>query len=120
MHLSVPVPSVTGKPVGRGTLEGLPDRADEPRTPERNAEPAVTAPNDDLRLRLPGLTLEDGHRLGRRLDGLRKVRDPQARERQRQGNALDAATAEASIGRARAAGPAISYGEDLPVSARRD
>jgi ATP-dependent helicase HrpA len=80
----------------------------------------VTAPNDDLRSRLSGLTLEDEHRLRRRLDGLRTVRDPQARERQRQRIAADVATAEARIARRRAAVPAIAYPEELPVSARRD
>src|SRR3954449_12374830 len=90
-----------------GILVRLPDGADIPRTSERNARPAVTAPNDDLRSRLSVLTLEDEHRLGRRLDGLRKVRDPQARERQRQRIAADVASAEARIDRRRAAVPTI-------------
>ena len=80
----------------------------------------MTAPQDDLRSRLCGLTLEDEHRLGRRLDGLRTVRDPQPRERRRQRIAADVATAEARIARRQAAVPAITYPEDLPVSARRD
>ncbi|MDQ1668980.1 MAG: hypothetical protein QOE40_1041, partial [Actinomycetota bacterium] len=32
--------------------------------------------HDDLRSRLAAITLEDEHRLRRRLDGLRRVRDP--------------------------------------------
>jgi ATP-dependent helicase HrpA len=80
----------------------------------------VSAPNDDLRSRLSGLTLEDEHRLGRRLDGLRTIRDPQVRERQRQRIAADIASAEARIDRRRAAVPVVSYPEDLPVSARRE
>jgi ATP-dependent helicase HrpA len=80
----------------------------------------VTAPPDDLRSRLSGLTLEDEHRLRRRLDGLRKVRDPQVRERQRQRIDAAVATAEERIARRRASVPVVTYPEDLPVSTRRD
>jgi ATP-dependent helicase HrpA len=84
----------------------------------------VSAPHDDpagdLRARLPALTHTDEHRLRRRLDGLRKTRDPQARARQRERIAADVATAEARIARRRAAVPALSYPDELPVSQRRD
>jgi ATP-dependent helicase HrpA len=80
----------------------------------------VTPSNDDLRSRLAGLTLADEHRLRRRLDGLRKVRDPQARTRQQQRIAADVATAEARMATRRAAVPEVRYPDDLPVSARRD
>ncbi|MDT0274762.1 ATP-dependent RNA helicase HrpA [Blastococcus goldschmidtiae] len=80
----------------------------------------MNAPTDDERARLPALTLADEHRLRRRLDGLRKTRDPAARERQRERIAADIEAAEERIARRRAAVPAISYPEDLPVSARRD
>ena len=83
-------------------------------------EPHRECPADDLRARLPALTLLDEHRLRRRLDGLRKTRDPQARERQRERIAADVAAAEARIARRRAAVPVLSYPEELPVSARRD
>ncbi|MGY1806662.1 ATP-dependent RNA helicase HrpA [Blastococcus sp. SYSU D00669] len=79
-----------------------------------------TAASDDLRSRLAGLTLEDEHRLRRRLDGLRRTRDPEARARQRERIAADVATAEARIARRRAAVPAVTYPDELPVSARRD
>ena len=82
--------------------------------------PTRPAEEADLRDRLAGLTLLDEHRLRRRLDGLRKTRDPQARARQRERIAADVATAELRIARRRAAVPAVSYPEDLPVSARRD
>jgi ATP-dependent helicase HrpA len=75
---------------------------------------------DQLRDRLSTLTLADEHRLGRRLDGLRRVRDPLARERQREKIAADVAVAEQRIARRRAAVPVVTYPEDLPVSARRD
>jgi ATP-dependent helicase HrpA len=80
----------------------------------------VSTTPDDLRARLATLTLADEHRLRRRLDGLRRVRDPQARERQRAGLAAEVAAAEERIARRRAAVPAIRYPDDLPVSARRD
>ncbi|MGY1712245.1 ATP-dependent RNA helicase HrpA [Geodermatophilus sp. SYSU D00758] len=81
----------------------------------------MTTPPDDLRARLPGLTLEDEHRLGRRLDGTRRTRDAEARARQRARVAADVAAAEERIARRRAAVPAvIRYPDELPVSARRD
>ena len=84
----------------------------------------MSAPHDDpagdLRARLPALTHTDEHRLRRRLDGLRKTRDPQARARQRERIAADVATAEARIARRRAAVPVLSYPDELPVSQRRD
>jgi ATP-dependent helicase HrpA len=80
----------------------------------------VSAPTDDLRERLSGLTLLDEHRLRRRLDGLRKTRDPQAWARQRVRIEADVLAAEERIARRRAAVPVISYPEDLPVSARRE
>ncbi|MCF6736339.1 ATP-dependent RNA helicase HrpA [Blastococcus sp. KM273129] len=80
----------------------------------------MTALHEDLRSRLSQLTLLDEHRLGRRLDGLRRTRDAQARDQQRARIVADVAVAEERIARRRAAVPAISYPEDLPVSARRD
>ncbi|WP_346620298.1 ATP-dependent RNA helicase HrpA [Blastococcus montanus] len=85
-----------------------------------SAPPDAVRARDDLRDRLPDLTLADEHRLRRRLDGLRKTRDPQARARQRERIEADVAAAEERIARRRAAVPAISYPEDLPVSGRRD
>ncbi|WP_448610402.1 ATP-dependent RNA helicase HrpA [Geodermatophilus sp. URMC 60] len=80
----------------------------------------MTTPPDDLRARLAGLTLEDEHRLGRRLDGTRKTRDAEARARQRARIAADVATAEERIAGRRAAVPTVRYPAELPVSARRD
>jgi ATP-dependent helicase HrpA len=92
---------------------------------ERNPSPTVSAPSDppsdrELRERLSLLTLADEHRLRRRLDGLRKTRDPQARTRQLERTAADVAAAEARIARRRTSVPVVSYPEELPVSARRD
>ena len=81
---------------------------------------AREAARDDLRTRLSGLTLEDEHRLRRRLDALRRTRDAEARGRQRERIAADVAAAEARIARRRAAVPVVTYPEELPVSARRE
>src|SRR5437588_9040158 len=67
----------------------------------------------DLRDRLGSLTLRDEHRLRRRL---RHARDPDALERL----AAEVEAAEARVARRRAAMPAISYPDELPVSARRE
>ncbi|MCV2490338.1 ATP-dependent RNA helicase HrpA [Geodermatophilus sp. YIM 151500] len=80
----------------------------------------MSAPQDDLRSRLPALSIEDEHRLRRRLDGLRRTGDPQARARQRERVAEHVAAAERRIARRRAAVPRITYPDDLPVSRRRD
>src|SRR3954471_19500310 len=72
---------------------------------ERNASPTVSAPQDELRDRLPAQTLADGHRLRRSVGGLRRARDPRARAQQRQKIAADIANAEERIARRRAAVP---------------
>ncbi|GAB3194780.1 ATP-dependent RNA helicase HrpA [Geodermatophilus arenarius] len=80
----------------------------------------MTATLADLRSRLAALALDDEHRLGRRLEGLRRTRDEAARERALGRIVTDVAAAEERIARRRAAVPAVTYPEQLPVSARRD
>ncbi|RBY78158.1 ATP-dependent RNA helicase HrpA [Geodermatophilus sp. TF02-6] len=80
----------------------------------------MSTPPDDLRTRLAGLTVEDEHRLRRRLDGTRRTRDAAARAHQRERIAADVAAAEERIARRRGAVPAVRYPAELPVSARRD
>ncbi|MFJ7297743.1 ATP-dependent RNA helicase HrpA [Streptomyces collinus] len=70
--------------------------------------------------RLTELSLRDAHRLGRRLEGARKIRKPEAR-------AAVLAEIEAEVGKAeermagrRALVPKVSYPEQLPVSQRKD
>ncbi|MER7479024.1 ATP-dependent RNA helicase HrpA [Streptomyces sp. NPDC126510] len=70
--------------------------------------------------RLTELSLRDAHRLGRRLEGARKIRKPEAR-------AAVLAEIEAEVGRAeermagrRALVPEVTYPEQLPVSQRKD
>ena len=70
--------------------------------------------------RLTELSLRDAHRLGRRLEGARKIRKPEAR-------AAVLAEIEAEVGKAeermagrRALVPEVTYPEQLPVSQKKD
>ncbi|WP_329039393.1 ATP-dependent RNA helicase HrpA [Streptomyces sp. NBC_00178] len=74
----------------------------------------------DLQSQLGQLSLRDANRLGRRLEGARRIRKPEARQ-----SVLDEIAAEAgkAAGRlaARAARlPALSYPDELPVSQKKD
>ncbi|MGK2936498.1 MAG: ATP-dependent RNA helicase HrpA [Solirubrobacteraceae bacterium] len=70
----------------------------------------------DLRARLAELTLRDEHRLKRRMDRVRRGGDDQAVQQ-----LIDEiAAAERRVEQRRASVPAITYPEQLPVSARRD
>ena len=73
-----------------------------------------------LQARLPELMLRDQHRLERRLAGVRRVRNPEARTKVLA--EIDAAIAEAEtrVALRRAAVPAIEYPEQLPVSQKKD
>jgi ATP-dependent helicase HrpA len=73
-----------------------------------------------LHRRLPGLTLRDQRRLRRRLDGLGKVRDPQAREAALGEIAAEVDAAEARLAARRAGVPEIRYPADLPITAKKD
>ena len=73
----------------------------------------------DLRSRLDGVMLRDRRRLGRRLEGTRKIRDDAKRALAVGKVADDVARAETRIAARRASVPTITY-PDLPVSARRD
>jgi ATP-dependent RNA helicase HrpA len=92
---------------------------------ERNASPTVTAsdvqaPAGGLRSRLAGLTLEDEHRLRRRLDAVRGTRDREDRARRLERLAADVAAAEHLVARRRAAVPVVTYPAELPVTQRRE
>ncbi|MFK4596738.1 ATP-dependent RNA helicase HrpA [Streptomyces pristinaespiralis] len=74
----------------------------------------------DLQTLLAGASLRDAHRLGRRLEGARRIRKPEARQA-----VLDEIAAEAEKSAARAAlrasrVPQVSYPEQLPVSQKKD
>uniref|UniRef100_A0AAU3GUA7 RNA helicase n=1 Tax=Streptomyces sp. NBC_01401 TaxID=2903854 RepID=A0AAU3GUA7_9ACTN len=74
----------------------------------------------DLQSQLGQLSLRDAHRLGRRLEGARRIRKPEARQ-----SVLDEIAAEAGKASERLAGraarmPVLTYPEQLPVSQKKD
>ena len=73
----------------------------------------------DLRERLPQLMLRDTVRLGRRLDGLSKIRGENAQAAALADITAAVEQAEQRVARRRAALPVIRYPEDLPVAQRR-
>ncbi|MFC7340916.1 ATP-dependent RNA helicase HrpA [Saccharopolyspora griseoalba] len=81
---------------------------------------SVKSPLADLRERLPELMLADQRRLRRRIEGARKIRDPQALRSVTEEIAGDVERAELRVQRRRDNVPAISYPEELPVSQRRE
>ncbi|MFI0736060.1 ATP-dependent RNA helicase HrpA [Streptomyces sp. NPDC021225] len=70
--------------------------------------------------RLPELMLRDQQRLGRRLDGARRIRKPEARAAVLGEIADDIERAELRVADRRAAVPAVTYPEELPVSQKKD
>ncbi|QLQ35079.1 ATP-dependent RNA helicase HrpA [Micromonospora robiginosa] len=84
------------------------------------AVPAAPATARDLHRRLAALMFRDQRRLQRRLDGARKLRDPQRRESTLAEIATEVTRAEARLAARRAAVPAITYPAQLPVSERKD
>src|ERR687895_200266 len=73
-----------------------------------------------LQKRLPELTLRDERRLGRRLDGARRIRKPEARQAVLEEISAEIERAEVRLGSRRAAVPEVTYPESLPVSQKRD
>ncbi|MFJ9111135.1 ATP-dependent RNA helicase HrpA [Streptomyces sp. NPDC102283] len=74
----------------------------------------------DLQSQLGQLSLRDANRLGRRLEGARRIRKPEARQ-----SVLDEIAAEAGQAASRLAAraarlPALSYPQELPVSQKKD
>src|SRR4051812_4264479 len=80
----------------------------------------MTSPFADLRARLPELMLRDQHRLGRRLDGVRGLRDPAARRSATGEIAAEVEAAESRVAGRRAAVPTVTYPQALPVSQKKD
>src|SRR6516164_9589489 len=69
---------------------------------------------------LPELMLSDQHRLNRRIDRARGLRDEAAQDKAIAQLAADVARAAQRVSNRRAAVPQITYPEELPVSQRRD
>ncbi|MDX3412880.1 ATP-dependent RNA helicase HrpA [Streptomyces sp. MD20-1-1] len=73
-----------------------------------------------LASRLPELSLRDAHRLGRRLEGARKIRKPEARAAVIGEIEAEVAAAEERMTARRARVPEVRYPEQLPVSQKKD
>ncbi|MFJ6902486.1 ATP-dependent RNA helicase HrpA [Streptomyces hokutonensis] len=73
----------------------------------------------DLAPRLTELTLRDAHRLGRRLEGARRIRKPEARAAVLVEIEAEVARGEERMAERRRRIPAISYPEQLPVSQKK-
>ncbi|MFF4350659.1 ATP-dependent RNA helicase HrpA [Streptomyces sp. NPDC001530] len=74
----------------------------------------------DLAPRLAELSLRDAHRLGRRLEGARKIRKPEARSAVLAEIEAEVAKGEARMAERRDRVPAVTYPEQLPVSQKKD
>ncbi|WP_266385424.1 ATP-dependent RNA helicase HrpA [Streptomyces canus] len=74
----------------------------------------------DLAARLTELSLRDAHRLGRRLEGARRIRKPEARAAVLSEIEAEACKGEERVRARRARVPAVSYPEQLPVSQKKD
>lgn len=84
------------------------------------AQPADAPTIGGLAARLPELTIRDQQRIGRRLDGARRVRKPEARQKIAEELSAEIDRAELRVRARREAVPAISYPEELPVSRKKD
>ncbi|MYS40625.1 ATP-dependent RNA helicase HrpA [Streptomyces sp. SID5998] len=73
-----------------------------------------------LASRLTELSLRDAQRLGRRLEGARKIRKPEARAAVLTEIEAEVAKAEERMAARRSRVPAVSYPEQLPVSQKKD
>ncbi|MFH8790915.1 ATP-dependent RNA helicase HrpA [Streptomyces roseoverticillatus] len=85
-----------------------------------STQPAAPAIFADLAARLPELTLRDAQRLGRRLEGARRIRKPEARTAVLAEITAEVDAAELRVASRRAAAPAVTYPEQLPVSQKKD
>lgn len=70
--------------------------------------------------RLTELSLRDAHRLGRRLEGARKIRKPEAQAAVLAEIEAEVAKAEERMAARRARVPEVTYPEQLPVSQKKD
>ncbi|MEU5975531.1 ATP-dependent RNA helicase HrpA [Streptomyces sp. NPDC047315] len=74
----------------------------------------------DLQTLLAGASLRDAHRLGRRLEGARRIRKPEARQAVLDEIAVEAEKAAARTGARAARVPDVTYPQQLPVSQKKD
>src|SRR3954469_14630616 len=85
----------------------------------QSAAPAAPSVSD-LAGQLSEVSLADAQRIGRRLDGARKLRDPGPRDATLQRIDADIANARLRIIERQAAVPVVRYPPELPVSQARD
>ncbi|QDQ12377.1 ATP-dependent RNA helicase HrpA [Streptomyces spectabilis] len=83
-----------------------------------STQPALTL--DALAPRLSELSLRDEHRIGRRLEGARRIRKPEARATVLAEIATDIDQAVSRMAGRADGVPAITYPEQLPVSQKKD
>ncbi|MFI7440293.1 ATP-dependent RNA helicase HrpA [Nonomuraea indica] len=81
---------------------------------------ALSSPLTELQSRLPELMPRDQRRLRRRLDGARRVRSREAREKIAAEILAEVERAEQRLARRREAVPVVKYPDNLPVSQRKD
>ncbi|MGW0690754.1 ATP-dependent RNA helicase HrpA [Streptomyces sp. NPDC002738] len=74
----------------------------------------------DLQSQLGQLSLRDAHRLGRRLEGARRIRKPEAQQAVLDEIAAQSGKAAERLAARAARLPALSYPEELPVSQKKD
>ncbi|MER5477507.1 ATP-dependent RNA helicase HrpA [Streptomyces sp. NPDC002734] len=74
----------------------------------------------DIAHRLAQLSLREAHRLGRRLEGARKIRKPEARAAVLAEITAEVEKAEARLAERASRVPAITYPQALPVSQKKD
>ncbi|MGW7367463.1 ATP-dependent RNA helicase HrpA [Streptomyces sp. NPDC054841] len=74
----------------------------------------------DLQKQLAEISLRDAHRLGRRLEGTRRIRKPEARQTVLDEIAAEATKAAARIAERAALVPEVTYPEQLPVSQKKN
>ncbi|MER5861904.1 ATP-dependent RNA helicase HrpA [Kitasatospora sp. NPDC002040] len=84
------------------------------------AQPTEVPTVGELAARLPELTLRDQQRIGRRLDGARRVRKPEARDKIAAELVKEIDRAELRVEQRRNAVPEITYPAELPVSQKKD
>ncbi|MEU8466686.1 ATP-dependent RNA helicase HrpA [Streptomyces sp. NPDC029006] len=70
--------------------------------------------------RLSELSLRDAHRIGRRLEGARKIRKPEARDAVLAEIDTEIRSAEDRMAERRSRVPTVTYPEQLPVSQKKD
>ncbi|NLU78799.1 ATP-dependent RNA helicase HrpA [Micromonospora sp. HNM0581] len=82
--------------------------------------PAATDPVRELQRRLSPLMFRDQRHLRRRLDGLRKLRDPRRREAVLAEIVAETVAAEGRLEQRKATVPTVTFPAGLPVSERKD